>query len=214
MRQLKEVSAWCLHKTPTLQFLLCVKPELTVGIGSNPPSPSPPRPIEIDAAHVQAEMEGSLRRWRTNALMTSRFQPLHYRRAAVVANEMGGASFLREALVHLDASDWDVGGALQRYNRDLDNVQQTTQAQVDQHGHDPNRGLDRTRASGGVNWDKNKFTIRIHDGRKWTIRTYTDIDKNFNVDSPTPMEILRLNRWREETFNTYRVHLAGLPRAM
>ena len=124
--------------------------------------------------------------------MWTGFTPTHYIRVAQVANVLGGDSAVEDALMALDVADWDVGGAMQqiRYNNDLmDQVQIFGEPRT---GPDANRLLDRTRASGGPNWDKSKLQLRIHCQGRWKMRDYRAIDPNFDEKNPTPANILLL----------------------
>lgn len=144
--------------------------------------------------------------------MTSRFSRRHYQRAADVANRTGGAARLQEALTALDAADWDVGGAVQQLEHDAELRQVAAAAGPEPTGPDPNRGLDRARASGGPNWDETKLKLQIKVGKRWKFRNYKDVDwtMGFNVRDPSPRDLLRLNRWRHRQI----LDLTGPPRRL
>jgi primosomal protein N' len=133
----------------------------------------------------------------------SSLQARHYTRTAQLANAMGGSARIRDALTYLDHADWDLGGAMQQYQFDLEDRQTAATAPPLARGTDPNRNLDRRRASGGPNWDKKKLKLSIHVGDRWKDRDYTTVDRSFNIEDPSPIEILRLNRWRHRSIMDY-----------
>ena len=175
-----------------------------------------PEPAEVTTEEVEAAVQNSLREWVHNALMTDRrsLQHHHYRRTARLATIMGGSAHLRDALVALDDADWNLGTAIQQYHFDNAARQQAAQSQpVD--APDSNRGLDRSAASGGPHWkaNKHKLTSIVKVGKRWRRRNFEDVHemtnekegddnkavsnkKAFNIDSPTPQDLLRLNKWR------------------
>ena len=157
-------------------------------------------------------MNGELQQFVTHALRTTAFRALHYLRVAVVANRFGGRSRLQDALVALDHADWDLGGAAQQLEHDAEIRQAAAAAGPEPAGPDPNRGLDRARASGGPNWDQNKLKLQIRVGKTWKYRNYLDVDwtLGFNINSPSRRDILRLNRWRHRLI----LDLAGPPRRL
>lgn len=145
-------------------------------------------------------MESELQDFVGAALLTTRFHDRHYRQVAQVATVFGGIEHLREALVGLDAADWNVGGAIQQHDFDDEDRQNHSQPANPLPPTDHrNRELDRDRASGGPNWDQSKLNLSIRTATgQWKHRDYRAVDPTFNADSPSPMEILRLNRWRHE----------------
>ncbi len=109
----------------------------------------------------------------------------------------------------LDHADWDLGGAVQQLQHDAE-LRRAAAAAPPPIGRHANRGLDRGRASGGSNWDKNKLQLRISSGGRWMMRNYLDVDWSlgFNVEDPSPRDLLRLNRWRHRLILDH----AGPPR--
>ena len=201
---------------------------------SGPDAPEQPagtndesQPVEVTTEEVEATVQNGLREWVHNVLMTDRrrLQPHHYRRTARLATIMGGLAHLRDALIALDDSDWNLGNTIQQYHFDNAARQQAVQSPpID--APDSNRGLDRSAASGGPHWkaNKHKLTLIVKMGKRMRRRNFEDVHemtndnevgdtatsskKAFNIDSPTPRDLLRLNKWR----NSEIIKKAGLPR--
>ena len=143
-------------------------------------------------------MDGPLQDFVEYAMRTriTPFPPRYYRRVAQVANRFGGHPRIRDALAALDYADWDVGAAIQQLRQDAELQQAATNAGPAPAGRDPHRNLDRARASAGPNWKKTKLYLQIQVEGKWKFRDYQDVDENFNVENPSPRDLLRLNEWR------------------